>query len=301
MTNPATIRKLSGERDLARRGAWVMVGSVAGFTVNTLLLKYLGSVRELPALLPLLFRAGVGIVMVLTLFGGDHPTRIRPVFREKGLVARGVTGLLGTAAYYWTVPAMGPGKATLFCNTYVVFAAVIAALCLKEPLPWTRFSWLAVALAGIVLLSGARWNGAGSSFGFAEIIGLAGAVLAACSVVLIRQLAGVHSAGTIYLAQCVWILLPMLPWTVPDLAGLAFRDLALLLLAGVAAGFGQLAMNEGYRCLPVASGASLQMLWPVATSLGGILWFGERFAMLQIFGAVLILGATWFIAVWKVR
>lgn len=282
---------------LLRRGVWVMLASVAGFSVNTLALKYLGSHRAIPAFVPLLFRSGVGIPLALLFLRGSRPTRIRPVFCEGRLVTRGVLGFISTAAYYWTVPVMGPGKATLFCNTYVVFAAIIAAIWLSEPLSWMRMGWLAVAFAGILLLSGVRWGGAGDSFGFPEAVAVLGAVLAAVCIVLIRQLTGVHSGGTIYLAQCVWILIPVLPMAVPTLKALAFADVAIMVCAAVAAGFAQLAMNEGYRCLPVASGASLQMLWPVATSLGGIAWFGEQFALLQTVGAALILVATWCIAV----
>ena len=58
---------------LTRRGVIFMLLSVTGFTANSLLLKYLGSNRELPAILPLLFRAGVGIVIVLTVFRGRRP------------------------------------------------------------------------------------------------------------------------------------------------------------------------------------------------------------------------------------
>ncbi len=285
------------DADLARQGLRAMLLSVGGFTVNALFLKHLGSVRELPALLPLLFRAVVGIAIVLLFFRGRRPTRLRPVFTEGRLVWRGLTGLLGTAAYYWTVPAMGAGKATLFCNTYVVFAALIAALFLHEPLTARRVLTLTVAFAGIVLLSGARPGGAGAPFGWNEVIALAGAVLAALAVILIRQLSAHHSIGTIYLAQCVWILLPVLPFTVRHLVNLGASDFGLLVLAAVAAGYGQLAMNEGYRCLTVSTGASLQMLWPVLTSLGGIALFGEHYTGLQVAGAVLILSATWLIAV----
>jgi drug/metabolite transporter (DMT)-like permease len=275
----------------------MMAASVAGFTGNTLLLKHLGTSREVPALLPLLFRAAVGIGIVFLFFRGRRPTRLRPVFTEGRLVSRGLTGLLGTAAYYWTVPPLGAGKATLFCNTYVVFAALIAAVWLGEALTVRRVAWLTLAFAGIVLLSGSGRDAATFlAFGPNEGIALLGAILAAVSVILIRQLSARHSIGTIYLAQCVWILLPVLPFTVADLGGLAPRDVGLLVLAAIAAGYGQLAMNEGYRCLAVSTGAALQMLWPVFTTLGGILLFGERFGLLQGIGAAAILTATWFIA-----
>ncbi|MCB1088534.1 MAG: DMT family transporter, partial [Verrucomicrobiae bacterium] len=108
-----------------------------------------------------------------------------------------------------------------------------------------------------------------------------------------------HSIGTIYLAQCVWILLPILPLTAGDLPGLSAGDWTLLILAASAAGFGQLSMNEGFRCLTVSTGASMQMLWPVMTALGGLAWFDERFTGLQIIGAILILSATWFVSTQK--
>ncbi len=279
-----------------RRGIVVMLLSVAGFTVNTLLLKYLGSVREIPSLLPLLFRSAIGIVIVLAFFRGRRPTRITPVFREPLLIWRGLTGLLGTAAYYWTVPSLGAGKATLFCNTYAIFAALIAALWLGEALTWRRFGLLSTAFAGIVLLAGPSLDGQGWSVGTAELVALGGAIMAAASVVLIRQLTIRHSIGTIYLSQCVWILVPMVLFTGRHLGGLETADLVLLIIAGIAAGYGQLAMNEGYRCLTVTAGASLQMLWPVLTAIGGLAWFDERFAPLQVVGAVLILVSAWLVS-----
>jgi len=173
----------------ARHGIVVMVLSVMAFTVNTLLLKYIGQgEHRISPDMPLLFRAAVGIVIVLVFFRGRRPTLIRPVFRDRSLVLRGLSGLLGTAAYYWTVPTLGAGKATLICNTYVIFASIIAMLSLGERLTLRRFFWLAASFAGIVLLVGPRAGGEGLTIGFNEILALFGAIMAAWSVVLVRQL-----------------------------------------------------------------------------------------------------------------
>jgi len=286
----------------ARRGIIVMVLSVMAFTVNTLLLKYIGQgEHRLSPDMPLLFRAAVGIVIVLVFFRGRRPTLIRPVFRDRSLVLRGLSGLLGTAAYYWTVPTLGAGKATLICNTYVIFASIIAMLSLGERLTVKRFFWLAASFAGIVLLVGPRASGEGFTIGFNEILALFGAIMAAWSVVLVRQLSLTYSIGTIYLAQCVWILVPIAFLAVPELPELNVREIGLLLLAATAAGCGQLAMNEGYRCLTVTTGATIQMLWPVSTTLGGWLLFAERFGPLQWVGAILILASIWQISVAGLR
>ncbi len=132
-----------------------MLISVGAFTVNTLLVRYLsGEGRGMSPDLPLLFGATVGIVIVFAFFQGRRPTQIKPVFQNRLMILRGVTGLLGTAAYYWTVPTLGSGMATLICNTYVVFASLIAVLALGEKLTRGRFAWLALAFVGIVFLIG---------------------------------------------------------------------------------------------------------------------------------------------------
>lgn len=278
-----------------RRGIGVMLLSVAAFTTNTLLLRYLsGEERGIAPQVPLLFRSVVGIGIVVLFFRGRRPTRILPVFREKLLILRGITGLLGTAAYYFTVPNLGAGMATLICNTYVIFASIIAVLALGEKLTVSRFAWLAMACVGIVLLvcPNAELEG-GFRFGFYEAVALAGAILAAWSVVLVRRLVADHSIGTIYLAQCIWIAVPVLWLAWPEFAGLDALEIGLLAVAGIFAGFGQLAMTEGYRCLPVSTGASMQMLWPVATTTGGWWLFQEQLASLQLAGAALILASIW--------
>ncbi|MAS95390.1 MAG: hypothetical protein CMO55_19495 [Verrucomicrobiales bacterium] len=282
----------------SRRGVVVMLLSVLGFTANTLLIRYLsGAERGIGPEVPLLFRSLVGAFIVLAFFRGRRPTRVKPVFTNRMLVLRGITGLLGTAAYYWTVPELGAGMATLICNTYVIFASVIAVLALGEKLTPMRFVWLALAFVGIVLLVGPNGDADEFHFGLYEGIALLGAITAAASVVLIRRLVVDFSIGTIYLSQCVWIAIPLIFIAGPELRHLDWSDIGLLLLAATAASYGQLAMNEGYRCLSVSAGASIQMLWPVATTTGGWLLFSESFLPAQIVGAILILASVWRVSV----
>ena len=294
-TLPDTIPNAS-----TRRGVIVMLVSVLAFTINTLLLRYLsGESRGIGPEVPLLFRAMIGMILVFAFFRGRRPTRLVPVFKDRLLILRGVTGLLGTAAYYWTVPALGAGMATLICNTYVIFASLIAVLALGEKLTVARFAWLGVSFVGIILLVGPNADVENFGIGFHEILAIVGAILAASSVVLVRRLVADYSIETIYLSQCVWIFLPLVFLAGPKLLELGGGDIVMLIIAGVAAGWGQLAMNEGYRCLSVSAGASLQMLWPVLTTTGGFLLFGESFVALQILGAILILASVWRVSVKK--
>ncbi len=291
---------LSSEHDPSetRRGVVVMLLSVLAFTANSLLLRHLGArVGEGASIGPetsLFFRALVGTVVIGVFFGRKGATQFTAVFTDRPLVLRGITGLLGTAAYYATVVPLGAGKATLLCNTYVIFASILAVFALREPLSRIRLAWLLAAFTGIALLVGP--NGGGFRVGGYELVALFGAAMAAWTIILLRRLAHRFSISTIYLAQCLWILVPTAFLAVPELKSLSIDEVILLVVAALAASFGQLAMNEGFRCLTVTTGASLQMLWPVATTTGGWLIFEERFAALQTIGAILILVAIWRVA-----
>lgn len=289
----------AGAGSFAARGIAIMAGSVLCFTFNSLLLKYLSSRLQVDPSVALLFRAAVGALVVTLFLQNRRPLEIIPVFCDRGLVSRGILGLAGTAAYYYTVDSLGPGKATIIGITYVLFSAVIAAFVLKERLGAARFGWIILASLGILLLVEGRAGSAAGSSGanrLQETVALAGAIAAAFTVVLIRQLTFRFSNGTIFMAQCLWIGIPVLPFCFPHFSALSPFDCAGLSVAALLAAGGQLMMNEGFRRLPVASGGSIQMTWPLTTSLGGWLLFGETFGALQLTGAAMILLGTWKVA-----
>lgn len=295
----------------SRRGLIFMVMSLLCFTANTLLLKYLGADRKIDPSVALLFRAVIGGAIVLTLMRGRRPPRLAPIFRDPLLIWRGILGIVGTAAYYWTIPALGAGKASLLGTTYVLFGAVFAAWFLREHLSARKIAWLLVAFAGAALLTGIRGStGDGDAHGtaasiadpgstnfFYEGLAIIGAIAAAGTIVLIRHLTTKHAIATIFLAQCAWIGVAATPFALRHFGSLSGHDYVLLGFAALCAGYGQLAMNEGYRLLSVAAGSSVQMALPVMAATGGILLFGESYTLLQIAGVCLILTGSWQVAV----
>ena len=59
----------------------------------------------------------------------------------------------------------------------------------------------------------------------------------------------------------------------------------------------QLIMTRAYQFMSVSRGSSLQMLLPLATAVGGFVFFGETFHPVEIAGALLTLFATWRVVV----
>jgi drug/metabolite transporter (DMT)-like permease len=265
-----------------------MAISLTCFTVNALLLKHLALHREVGAWMSLLFRASIGLAVAGLFFQGTKAVNWRRALAAPLMISRGVLGAFGTAAYYLTIPALGAGKATLIGNTWVVWASLMAAAVLKEPLSKRKLLGIVVALGGLTLLTGIGGEAA-LKFGLNEFIAIAGAFVAAATVVVIRQLTRTDTSTTIYAAQCAYTALLALPFTLGHWSGLDGVDVLLLSLAAILASYGQIAMTEGFRHLSVSLGGAFQVLLPLTITLASVAVFSEAFTKIQIGGGLLIL------------
>jgi drug/metabolite transporter (DMT)-like permease len=269
-------------------GAMCMGASVLCFTANALLLKYLSSSADVSAWVSLAYRAVVGLVIIRVVFGRSGSVDFRRAATSRMLIARGMIGVLGTAAYYFTIPPLGPGKATLISNTFVVISALMAVWFLKEKLTGPKLVGNLIAIVGLAMLIGVSPNELAVVSGY-ELLALFGAIAGAIAVLIIRQLTLTETSATIYASQCFFVLLVSLIPAIVVWPSLSLHQFGLLLLASTCASFGQLAMTDGFRHLTVAVGGTFQILVPVLIAIGGVTMFSETFTTTQILGAVLIL------------
>lgn len=264
-----------------------MLMSLVGFTAMALLVKHLGSTRAVSPWWALLFRALVGMVVVFIIYSPRGRVSFKRAATGRLLVSRGVMGAIGTAAYYMTLPILGAGKATLIGNTWSIWAALMAVPLLGEKLTPRKIVGMLLAIAGIALITEIE-RGHEAHLGRYELIAIGGALIAACVVVVIRQLTRTETSGTIFASQCIYAGLLAMPFCVLlPMPGL--MDIGLLTLAALAASCGQLGMTEGFRFLPVSVGGAFQMLLPLLITAGGCLLFAETFTGMQTLGAGLIL------------
>lgn len=276
-----------------RRAVFLMLLSAASFTANVLLVRALGQMGCSNIWLVSCARFVVGLAMIAAVYWREF----QPVHlvRSRKLIERGVIGGFGVYLTYVCVVKLGAGRATFIGNTYVIWGALLAAWMLREKLrPGVLIGGVA-ALAGLGLLTNVFSTSAHP--GPYDLLAFVAAWLSAYVVVTIRQLHDTEHTATIFAAQCVYgLLICSLP------AGLTYLPVppavwTVLLIAGVTAGIGQLAMTRAFRDLPVAEGSLIQMLVPLGIALGGMVFFGERFTLHEFIGAALILGGTAFTAV----
>lgn len=270
------------------RGVMLMIASTASFTVNVLLIRALGEIQTVNVWLISCVRFLAGLAVLFLLYRRE--LRLGRLFSHPKLAVRGLVGGASVYGYYLTVVHLGAGRATFINNTYVIFGALMAVWLLRERFHAPLAIGSVAALAGLALLTNAFGRDAQANP--YDLIAVLTAIASAYVVITIRQLHATEHTATIFAAQCVYGLLicaapaALHPQSISPLAW------AVMLLAGVFAAAGQIAMTRAFRDLPVAEGSLLQMLVPLGIAVGGIVFFQEHFAPPELVGAALILGGT---------
>lgn len=282
---------LKNDDSFDRRSILLMLASVVLFATNVLLIRAVA--LHAPAAdgwVGMLFRGAVGIAVVFALYGFGRGLDPQRLFKGKLITIRGIVGAASTVAFYITVIHLGAGRAVIINLTYPIFATVIAAFWLKEKISRAAMAWMLVGFCGLVvfLSDNGHWLRPSPY----DWLALAGAIGSGWVVVIIRRLRHEEHPATIYASQAVYSLVIASPAIVklPVLPTSAWLGLT---AGAVIVTFAQLIMTRAYQFMSVSRGSSLQMLLPVATALGGFVFFGETFHGIEIAGALLTLVATW--------
>ncbi|MBA4136706.1 MAG: hypothetical protein C0518_05255 [Opitutus sp.] len=275
-----------------RRAVLLMLASAAFFVANVLLVRALGVLGSANVWLIAVARFVVGLAMIGAVYRREFQPR--HLFRNRKLIERGVIGGAGVYLTYLTIVKLGAGRATFIGNTYVIWAAFLAAWMLHEKLRASVLSGGVAALVGLALLTNAF--SVASPPGIYDLLAVVASLMSAHVVVTIRQLHDTEHTSTIFAAQCVYGLLLCTVPAVQTFTPLGPLAWTVLIVASVCAGAGQLTMTRAFRDLPVAEGSLIQILVPLGIALGGFAFFGEHFTPLELLGAALILAGTAFTA-----
>ena len=251
---------------------------------------------DLPSAAVALGRGAIGAAFLLLYLHarGRSPDRAAIRANLRLLLLSGV--LLGLnwiflfAAYVETSVAVAS-----LCNYMApILVILLAPALLREKPDRRKLPFVAMALAGIVLVSGVTDGGGGSAKGVA--LGLAGAVCFAALVLCNRALRGVAAMdrALVQLAVSAATILPYVLLTCPAATLQAdARSILLTLMLGVVhTGFAYCLYFSGMATLPVQTVAILGYLEPVVSVLCSAVVLREPMSAAGWIGAVLILSAA---------
>ncbi|MBV9046558.1 MAG: DMT family transporter, partial [Alphaproteobacteria bacterium] len=260
----------------ASRGIALKVGATLAFSLQYVGMKLGGNVpvgevvffRSFFALIPLFVLAQYTIGMA------NVVKTERPWLH----IIRSAVGATGMFLNFSALKLLPLADITAFGFVQPIFAVVLAALVLKETVGPYRGAAVVIGLAGVLLMIQPHGGiGAIVAHGLSAGAGLAlvSSLVSAFVVIYIRQMSATEKSETIvfyFMSFCAVVgAISMLWWFEP----LAWSTALWLAAAGVAGGFGQIAMTFSYRYAEPSMLAPfdyIAMVWAVTF---GFLIFGE--------------------------
>ena len=207
--------------------------------------------------------------------------------------------LFGTAAMASTFYALSSrtlplGDTVTLLNLTPIFLAVLAPIFLREPTSRAVAFAILLALAGVVLIlhPSLTWHPASANAGPSAATTVAIAILSAfftsIAMMMLRRAGQTETAEVIALHFSLFAAGVLLALSLFDLRMPTLRDGALIVAAGICAGFAQLAMTRAYARGSAARVSGIGYLSVVASAILGAAVLGERPTLGAIAGMALV-------------
>ncbi|TRW99431.1 DMT family transporter [Paracoccus sp. M683] len=276
------------------RGILLKLGSVTIFVVMAALIK--ATADEVPAGQQVFFRSffAIPVILIWLIRRGEFPRGLRTA-RPMGHVFR---GLVGTAAM--GLGFAGLGLLPLPEVTAIGFAAplltvIFAAMFLGEDVRAFRLATVALGLIGVLVILSPRLGQVGDGLSTAETLGavitLMGAMCAALAQIFVRKLVSQETTAAIVFWFSVTASVLAL-FTVPFGWVLPSPDTAaLLILAGLLGGLGQILLTSAYRFADASLVAPFDYAAMLFALLIGYGIFGEVPSATMLTGASIVIAA----------
>ena len=284
------------------RGILLKVLSVAVFVAMAALIK--AARGEVPPGQAVFFRSAFAVPVILVWLIATRKLK-------QGLTTRNPMGHLWRAVV--GTAAMGCGFAGLGLLplpevTAIGYAAplltvVFAAMFLGEEVRAFRIFAVVLGLVGVLVILSPRLSALnGGEIGATEALGaivvLTGAVFAALAQVFVRKLVRDETTSAIvfwFSVNAALLSLVTLPWgwVVPDA-----ETAAMLVLAGVLGGFGQVFLTSSYRFADTSVIAPFEYVSMLLALIVGYVFFDEVPTLTVIFGAALVVAAG-ILIIWR--
>jgi drug/metabolite transporter (DMT)-like permease len=271
-------------KDLLKNGAIVMLFSAVVFSFMALLAKIATKELHPSEIVFVRFFVTFIFISLLYLFG----FRKFKIMNKKLLIPRGIFGGIATILYYASFAYIPVGRATLLTYTYPVFATVFAHFLLKERINKKTVLALITAIIGLIVISGFDVN----KFLLGDILGILSGVSAGFSVTFIRKLRETESSWMILYSLGFFGSVMIAPMAITNFKFPSVNMWIILLVVGVLAIVGQIAMTYAYKFCRTSTGSIISLATVVLANLWGFLFLKDVLSLNFIIGGIMVLGST---------
>lgn len=287
-----------------RRGALLMLGATALFTIMSAIIK--GLSENIHFIETMFFRSALALPVMFALAARSRNPAVLRTRRFPAHLVRAFTGTMAQGCSFYALTVLPLAEQTALTYTTPLFVTLLSIPFLGERVGIHRWSAVLLGFAGIMVI--ALGEGAFQGGGWPQgvvAIGMAAAVAqgvwSAMTTLLVRSLSATESSTTIVLWQSLLmtaftlVALPFV-WTTPSLF-----ELLLLVLVGLVGGVAQIMLTEAYASAEVSAlgpYSYTSILWAVAI---GWLVFSDAPGWATIAGSTLIVAAGLYILHREIR
>ncbi|MCH5194116.1 MAG: DMT family transporter [Oscillospiraceae bacterium] len=247
---------------------------------------------DLPSLQKAFFRNFIAAIFAAIILAKEHA----PIKIKKGcglaMLMRAVCGTVGVLCNFYAVDHLALSDASMLNKLSPFFAVVFSILILKEKLNLPQAAAIVAAFIGSLFII--RPTFANMEF-IPSIIGFTGGMGAGAAYTFVRYMKtrGENSALIVFCFS-VFSCTVTLPFMIIGYVPMSARQLLILLLAGVFAAGGQIAITGAYSLAPAREVSVYDYSQVIFSAITGYLLFDQIPVPFSIIGYVIIISA----AVW---
>jgi drug/metabolite transporter (DMT)-like permease len=281
------VQPRSPQRQAALAGIALMVAGIFLFAVNDALGKWLVATYSVGQVL--LVRSLAALALLAPFIWRDRASFA--VAPRRGLQAlRALLATVEVACFYWAVAYLPLADVMAYYLAGPIFVTAIAAVVLREPVGWRRWSAVLVGFAGVIVCL----RPGTATLSWPALIALAGSFTFSLSMIATRYLRGTGDTVLVttqtVAALGFGVIAAPFAWVTPS-----SRDLVLLALLGMVAMVAHVCVNRSLKLAAASIVVPYQyttIIWAVAF---GYLVFGDVPDPAMLIGAGIIIAAGLFI------
>src|SRR5580658_5463963 len=223
---------------------------------------------------------------------GGNVARLLASFRDPGFLWAGVFFAGDLALWHWSLLLTSIAASTLEANLAPIFVTIIAWVAWRERPQALFLLALALALAGMVLMVSPKFTGHGGALA-GDLLGVGTAVFYASYLAVVSRLRSRLTTGVVMWWTTLIFVVLLLPLALTQ-KFVPHSTHGWLILVGLAMSaqfIGQGLIAYALAALPATFGSIGLYVQPLASAFYAWLLLGERLTVVQLAGAVTVLGA----------
>ena len=274
-------------------GALWMLGSALGFTVMTVLIKFLGD--DYSAALQTFYRQTAGLLVLAPLIARDWRGAFRTT-RPGILLFRSAAGTLAMILAFYTYQEMPLADANALSFTRSLWLVPLAFFVLGEKLGPRRIGAALVGFAGVLIML--RPGVGGAALGLPALAALASAFLFALTITGMKVMVRDHPPFVLLVYSAVLGFIFALPGAFIQWRWPSPGDLGLLAMMGVIGTITQGCYIKGMQIGDAAAMAPIDYTRLVFAAVAGFILFSEVPGVWTLAGAAIVVVSTLYIT-WR--